>query len=105
MQMLLEYSLARRKPARCNLALLPDVSEHGPLPHLPTRSGRSHHSRVFYRLRIGRRGAAHGSHALGAVSRGRSLEKRRMPCPLEPRVPLGPAAARVAGIRLADTVA
>ena len=74
--------------------LLPDVSEYGPLPHLPARSFRPHSGRVFRRVRIGRRGDARGSHPIGTISRGRSLEKQPLHRPSEPRGPtaLGPAA-------------
>ncbi len=79
----------------------------GPLPHLSARSFRPHHGRVFRRVRIGCRGDARGPHTAGTVSRGRSLEKRQLPCPSELRGPaaLGPGAERVDGVSLAGTVA
>ena len=89
--------------SRGQLGLLPDVSEYGPLPHLPARSFRPHHSRVFRRVRIGRRSDARGSHATGTVGRGRSLERRPLRHPSEPRgsAPLGPVAGGVDGVLLA----
>jgi len=85
-----------------NRVLLPDVFEYGPLSHLPTRSFRPHSGRVLRRVRIGRRGDAGGSHPIGTISRGRSLEKQPLHRPSEPRCPaLGPAATRVDGVLLA----
>ena len=80
--------LSHRQPR-----LPPDVSEYGSLPHLPARSFRPHQSWVFHRVRIGRRGDARGSHTTGTVGRGRSLERRPLRRPSEPRDPaaLGPA--------------
>jgi len=75
----------------------PDVSKHGPLPHLPARSFQPHRSRVFRRVWIGCRGGARGSHTAGTVGRGRSLERRPPRRPSKPRgpAPLGPAAEGV----------
>jgi hypothetical protein len=83
------------------------VFDHEGDPDVPVVAVRPHHGRVFRRVRIGRRGAARGSHTLGTVSRGRSLEKRQLPRPSEPRGPaaLGPTAERMAGVPLAGTVA
>ena len=77
--------------------------KYGPLPHLSARSFRPHHGRVFRRVRIGCRGDARGPRTAGTVSRGRSQEKRQLPCPSEFRGPaaLGPGAERVDGDSLA----
>jgi hypothetical protein len=88
-----------------NPSCLRTFRKYGPLPHLSARSFRPHHGRVFRRVRIGCRGDARGPHTAGTVSRGRSLEKRQLPCPSEPRGPaaLGPGAERMGGVSLAGT--
>jgi Resolvase, N terminal domain len=80
--------------------------KHGPLSHLPARSFRPHHGRVFRRVRIGHRGDARGSHTPGTVSRGRSLEEQQLHRPPERpgSAALGPVAGRLDGVQLAGDV-